>query len=260
MHLRVRKEEVPLTIDSSRSWVSKAESALRALRDVDGVSIQLEEDEIVEIHILTHSSRPAKQIVRDVITVLMTRFNRRPDHKKISVAYVKGDPPPPPVVLVDHEPEDESESPMRRSEPASRQRIRFTGVNLFVSGARIQAQVELQWNGLPRLGSISGWSTRSGANRLVAQATLAAVQELLVEEAALVVHEVQIVRLGRRRAVVVSLGLLADRQEKTLVGSCVVEQDVPQAVVLATLAALNRVVGQLHTKEPTEYILRPTST
>ena len=38
-----------------------------------------------------------------------------------------------------------------------------------------------------------------------------------------------------------------------------IEQDPPQAVVLATLDALNRVVGGLRVKEPTEYVLRPTT-
>ena len=53
--------------------------------------------------------------------------------------------------------------------------------------------------------------------------------------------------------------LLANRQEKVVTGSCVIEQDTPQAVVLATLAALNRVLGGLRVKEPTEYVLRPTT-
>jgi len=38
-----------------------------------------------------------------------------------------------------------------------------------------------------------------------------------------------------------------------------VEQDAQQAVALATLAGLNRVLGGLRTKEPTEYVLRPSS-
>lgn len=65
--------------------------------------------------------------------------------------------------------------------------------------------------------------------------------------------------MGRHRTVVVMLSLLANRQEKVVTGSCVIEQDTPQAVVLATLAALNRVLGGLRVKEPTEYVLRPTT-
>ena len=65
---------------------------------------------------------------------------------------------------------------------------------------------------------------------------------------------------SRSMATLVALSLLAHRQEKLLVGSCAVEQDVQQAVVLATLAALNRIMGGLPTRVPTEYVLRPTST
>ena len=39
-----------------------------------------------------------------------------------------------------------------------------------------------------------------------------------------------------------------------------VEQDVAQSVVYATLAAVNRVLGGLRSREPVEYELRPTST
>src|SRR5207244_2473966 len=39
-------------------------------------------------------------------------------------------------------------------------RIRFASVNLFVSGPRAQAQVELRWKGVVRTGTAAGWSTR----------------------------------------------------------------------------------------------------
>ena len=227
--------------------------------------MQAEGDEIREIHILTRSSRPPKQIVRDVQTVLLTSFNRSIDYRVVSVAYAKSEPravegasaprPParPSAVRVEPDPEPEA------FESAGAERIRFGSVNLFVSGPRTQAQVELRWKGLSRMGSASGWSTRDGAYRLVAQATLAGVQEFLEGEVALGIQDVDFVTMGRQRVALVALALLAHRQEKILVGSCTVEQDVQQAVVLATLAALNRVVGGLPTREPTEYVLRPTS-
>jgi len=68
------------------------------------------------------------------------------------------------------------------------------------------------------------------------------------------------VRLGRDEVAVVTLALIAQRQQKTLAGCCPVGGDAPQAVVLATLSALNRVVGGLRTREPMEYVLRPAST
>lgn len=258
-----RERRPPLTLDTTRaSWTAKAEAAILALRDVEGASVLADGDDVREIHILTRSSRPPKQIVRDVQTVLMTSFNRSIDYRVVSVAYTKG-------VQTSPEPRTPAARPAPQVEPApaaepefesaGAERIRFGSVNLFVSGPRTQAQVELRWKGLSRMGSASGWSTRDGAYRLVAQATLAGVQEFLESEVAFGIQDVEFTRMGRRRVALVALALLAHRQEKILVGSCAVEQDVQQAVVLATLAALNRVVGGLPTREPTEYVLRPTS-
>ena len=236
-------EGIALAVETAGSWVSRAEAAIRTLRDVEGASILLAGDEIREIHILARSHRAPKQIVRDVQTVLLTRFRRSIDYRVVSVAYVGDDAAP-------------SATPAERPAPSPerkpRERIRYSNANLFVSGGRVQAQVELSWKGMVRMGSATGWSTRSGAHALVAEATRLAVQEFLADEPALGLGDVEFLRLGRHRVVVVSLSLLADRQEKLLVGSCVVDQDVPQAVALATLSALNRVVGGLRSKQASE--------
>jgi len=279
-----------LAVDSSRTaWTRAAEEALRRVRGIEEATIRLEDDEIREIHILTTSTRPAKQIVRDVQGILHNKFQRTIDYRIVSVVYL--DPPspesgattapaaaiaPPPApapaaATIDPSPppppariEERSEATPAASAPQpasgpSGERIRFVGVNLFVSGARTQAQVELRWKGFPRMGSASGWSTRGGAHRLIAQATLAAVQEFLADEVALALEEVRVVRQGRQRVVLVSFALVSHRDERTLLGSCVVQQDLQRSVVLATLSALNRLVGGLRVKQPTEYVLRPAS-
>src|SRR5262245_28320543 len=78
------------------SWMSQAEEALKGLRDVEGAVIQGQGDDIREIHIVTSSSRPAKQIVRDVQTLLLARFHRVIDHRVVSVAFTQAEPPPKP--------------------------------------------------------------------------------------------------------------------------------------------------------------------
>jgi len=234
-------------------WPKSAEAAIRSLRDIEAVSIQTEDDEIREIHVLTSSGRPAKQIVRDVQTLLLTRFNRSIDHRVVSVAYSR--PAAGPTAIVPRETVPEQE-PEEQAQP----RIRFGSVNLYVASGRAQAQVELGWKGVTRLGTASGSATREGAQGLIASATLAAVQEFLEDGIALSMQDIDLLRLGKQDVIVVSISLLAHRNEKTLVGCCTVEQDTQQAVVLATLAALNRVVGGLRTREPTEYVLRPAST
>jgi hypothetical protein len=212
-----------------------------------------EGQELREIHVLTSSERPPKNLVRDIQTALRAGLGIDIDHRVVSIA--RAEPGggasrvvPRPV------PEDAPEpAPEARGD-----RIRFESVNLFVSGARTQAQVELRWRGLPRIGSASGWSTRDESHVLVATATAAAVQEFLADPVALRVAGVEFVDIARTRLAVVSMALLAHRQEKLLTGSCAIEQDTPQAVVLASLGALNRIVSGLRVKEPTEYVLRPT--
>lgn len=247
-----------MTTPTAVTLAARAEAAIRRLRDVEGVSVRAEDDEILEIHVVTSSERPPKNIVRDVQTVLRTGLGLAIDHRVVSVALAQKRDATPAASAADpfaFEPEAAPEPERTRAG----ERIQFEGVNLFVSGPRTQAQVELRWKGLPRIGSASGWSARDEAHRLVAQAAAAAVQEFLSDPIALNVQGVEFESFGRHRVALVAISFVAHRQEKLLTGSCLIEQDTPQAVVLATLDALNRVVGGLRVKEPTEYVLRPTS-
>ena len=305
-----------------QSWTALAEARILQLRGVDGARIRTEDNEIREIHITTGSNRTAKQIVRDVQTVLLTHFERSIDHRVVSVAFTRGEThtqeahtaaPNAHVPVIDPESKgagvangaagrhERSHMPDRpteaaRSVPAmntfrpqsppadpiaagplpaamaigretdmtddsasAADRIRFGGVNLHVAGRRARAEVELHWMGMPRSGSAEGFGTRDGALRLIAQATLSTVQEFLDEQLALSLDAVEVTRAGRGDVVVVALELLAHRTQKSLAGCCPVGEDVQEAVVLATLSALNRIVGGLPMREPTEYVLRPTS-
>lgn len=258
-------------MDAARAgWMSQAEAALMSLRDVESAVIHAQGDEIREIHIVTSSNRPAKQIVRDVESLLAARFHRVINHKVVSVAFT-GRPvaaaapavTPDPVAVPAHEPAPVA-APAATAAPAASPdpvdtRIRFKAANVFVNGTRVQAQVDFQWKGLPRSGTSAGHGTRDAGQRLVAQAVLQGIQDFLEEDLALSLDGVEMARVGGREVAVVTVQLVAHREHKSLVGCCTVEQDVPQAVALATLAAVNRVLGGLPTREPVEYVLRPTS-
>jgi hypothetical protein len=249
-----------MSATGTATLASRAEAAIRRLRDVEGVSVRTEGDDILEIHVVTSSERPPKNIVRDVQTVLRTGLGVGIDHRVVSVALAqKGAVAPAPPLPEVPEPLPFVAPAAEPEAPQSGERIQFEGVNLFVSGPRTQAQVELRWKGLPRIGSAAGWSSRDESHRLVAQAAAAAVQEFLSDPIALNVQGVDFASFGRHRVAMVAISLAAHRQEKLLTGSCPIDQDTPQAVVLATLDALNRVVGGLRVKEPTEYVLRPTT-
>ena len=256
-------------MDAARAgWMSQAEAALMSLRDVEGAVIHAQGDEIREIHIVTSSNRPAKQIVRDVETLLAARFHRVINHKVVSIAFTghpvgAAAPVAPPEPAPAHE-QAAVPAPAATAAPAASPeladtRIRFRAANVFVNGTRVQAQVDFQWKGLPRSGTAAGHGSRDAGQRLVAQAVLQGIQDFLEEDLALSLDGVELARVGGREVAVVTVQLVAHREHKSLVGCCTVEQDVPQAVALATLAAVNRVLGGLPTREPVEYVLRPTS-
>ena len=240
--------------DTRVSWTTDAENGIRGLADVEDAKILVEDGEVREVHVISGSGRPAKLIVKDVVGLIWTRYNRRIDHRIVGVVRVRAQGNGAPRI----EAGPVLEEPARVLEDASR--IRFGSVNLYMDGARAQAQVELRWKGVLRMGSASGWCSREGSHRLVAAATLAALQEFLDDDIALGVEGVHVVRMGGHEVAIVGLALLTHRQEKLLTGCCTVGRDLPQAVVLASLSALNRVIGGLKTKEPIEYILRPAST
>jgi len=239
----------------------RAETAIRRLRDVEGVSVRVDGADLVEIHVVSSSDRSPKQIVRDVQAVLRTDLGMSIDHRIVSVALARapgaapaGATSAPPVPA-------RAPAPSRAPEPSPPEpvrddRIRYENANLIVHGQKTQAQVELRWKGLPRIGNASGWSSRDDSHRLVAQATALAVQEFLSDPIALNVRDVSFVETGGHRVAVVVMSLLAHRHEKVLTGSCSLERDATQAVVLATLSALNRLVAGMRVKEPTEYVLR----
>jgi len=240
--------------DTRVSWTTDAENGIRGLADVEDAKILVEDGEVREVHVISGSGRPAKLIVKDVVGLIWTRYNRRIDHRIVGVVRVRAQGNGAPKL----EARTALDEPAPVLEDASR--IRFGSVNLYMDGARAQAQVELRWKGVLRMGSASGWCSREGANRLVAAATLAALQEFLDDDIALGVEGVHVIQMGGHEVAIVGLALLTHRQEKLLTGCCTVGRDLPQAVVLASLSALNRVIGGLKTKEPIEYILRPAST
>jgi hypothetical protein len=257
---------------------------LRRLREIEYATITTDGEEIKEVHIVARTARKPKQIVRDVESALKATLGRNVDHRVISVVIEREDaaptnvsraapPRPPAEPPVAEAPRPTVSEARRMPEPAERYaprarvaepttggaRVRFVSANLYVAGLRTQAQVELTWRGMTRLGSATGPSTRENAERLVASATLSALQPFLGEERTLAVEDVARLRMGRRTVYVVSVKLLEQRSEKVLTGSCTLEQDTPQTVVFATLAAVNRILGGLSTQEPVEYELRPAS-
>jgi hypothetical protein len=113
-------------------------------------------------------------------------------------------------------------------------------MHLVSSGLDVTATVTLSSDGRTASGESRGSASQSGVQRAVATATLRAVEELSGDIARFELDHLEVSHLGADRMVIVALTMLSSRGTERLTGAAAVREDVRQAVIRATLDALNR--------------------
>ena len=207
-----------------QSSLQDIESIICRLRDVIAVSVVPDGGGgVAEIHVLTGSSRSPKQVVRDVESAVMARLGIAVDHKKISVAQVANESP-----HFDHS------------------RLKFSDVSIAFNGNRTEATVRLTKDGVVCSGTASGTNSPTAQMKLIANATLRAVEDAGLADASVVLEDAGEVTLSGKRIALVVVNLITDRGEELLTGSAVIKQDVWKGVVNATLDSVNRRLSMLH--------------
>ncbi len=228
-----------------------------SLRDVTGVEIATEGDDILEVNILATGDRPPKQIARDVRSALRADLRLEVDHRKISVAQRRDDSGPLHEVQV---PEGNVIELVPPLEPRSTsRRFQFLGLDLSLNTHRAHARVELALGDGESAGEAEGPATQDESLRLIARATLQAVERFVGEETRFTLAELVTLPLGGEPIVLVGVHFQNGRERQLLSGSAAVGRDLQTSVVFATLAALNRRLGRLSLREAVEYELRPTT-
>lgn len=203
--------------------VGDIESILCRLKHVIAVSVVPDGNGgVAEIHVLTGSSRSAKQVVRDVESALMARLGVAVDHKKISIAQVDDDSP-----RFDHT------------------RLKFSDVSISFNGSRTEATVRLTKDGITFSGAANGVSSPVGQMKLIAGATLRAIEDTGLGGFSVALEDASEVSVGGRRVAIVLVNMITDRGEDCLSGSAIIKQDVWKGVVNATLDAINRRLNAL---------------
>ncbi|MCS7209761.1 MAG: hypothetical protein NZ874_09345 [Fimbriimonadales bacterium] len=202
-----------------RHSAAQIESVLRELRGVCGARVVADESGLIqEIHLLVEADRNPKQAVRDVESALLAHFGIHIDHRKVSVAQKAGVSKPPELL-----------------------RLRWLDVHITQEGTRAVVAVLLERNGAVFRGSASGVRSSTQIPRLVALATLRAVEAAhgLCERFGL--EDVSTATMvGGYPVAVVLVSAVREQGEDLLVGSALIRQDALRAVGLATLDAVNR--------------------
>ncbi len=194
------------------------------IKKINGViSVKIiasDEGRIKEIHVLASNKRSPKQIVRDIESAILARFGAEIDHKKISIAQI-------------HD-EMEEGYPLQY-------RLRLKSVDFKSSGPTAEARVDLVYgDGQEFQGVARGAASTSNRYRLVAAAALFAVEEFLNGVCSFAVEDVLPITLAKREVIVAGVSMITNTDEEILVGASLVKRDYSDAVVKATLNALNR--------------------
>jgi len=205
------------------------EEALRQIPGVRAASVVTGPDAVpTEVHVLASPGKAAKQVVRDVQSLAMARYDIDIDHRIVSVVQIGEDEPSLEVVRAEVE-EDE--------EPSTRPAI--AAIMVRSSSGLIEASVSLSVGDTVFEGRAEGAAGHSHRARLVAMATLDAVHELLGQPCE--VESSVVLPVGGRDVAVTVLTMMVQRAgEQVLTGSAAVRGDEAEAVARSVLAALNR--------------------
>ena len=178
----------------------------------------------VEVHVLAHSGKHPKQVVRDVQSVAMASFGVDIDRRIVSVVQL-----------------GPSDEPLLESQAAI-DRTAFGAIQSQIEGRRATYRVTLSAAGDEATGFAEGSSAGVMRLRLVASATLDAVQQLDEAAGALEIDEAARTRVGSRDVVVVTIIRVDPPDESEFVGSALARGSPDVAAVYAVLDAVERAV------------------
>ncbi|WP_430351115.1 hypothetical protein [Thermoanaerobacterium thermosaccharolyticum] len=201
----------------TKEVINSMEELINRVQSVISSRVVAENNQIAEIHVLADTSRNAKQIARDVQSVLMAEFKVDVNYKIISVAQI------------------ETNGRLFNDE-----RIAFTNLTFANNGVSLEATVMLTKGLEIYEGVYKGVNTERNRNRIIVNATLECVSKILPEDHNLILEDVDIYSFAKKRIAVVAVTHATPQNEELLVGSSIVKKDDGEALVKAALDALNR--------------------
>lgn len=194
------------------------EETLCRLPTVDAARVVGENGTISEIHILGSPGKAPKQVVRDVQSLAMAQFGLTVDRRVISVVQIEneeiGGGDRPAIVDIVEEP----------------------------SGSKLTVTVTLAWHDEMIMGVASGPSAAITRLRSVGEATVAALEHAIGDDAAVALAALETPTVGTRKVAIAQIVIVTGGEERVLVGSALVGANEAQAAVRAVLDAVNRLV------------------
>lgn len=201
--------------------IREVEQYVKQIKAVEFCKIVLDQEQnIDEIHIVASMRRSPKQISRDIQSILISKFNLNIDHKKISIAQIDVDS------LFDGG------------------RLKLKTIEYSITDGKADIRVVLEKDEELYDGAVSGINTLYNTQRMLSKATLTAVEKYCGVEDTLVLEDVKTATIAGNEVAVVAVSLILSNQEHMLTGTALVSKDKKEAIVKATLDAINRSIAR----------------
>ncbi|HUP01284.1 MAG TPA: hypothetical protein VM737_07185 [Gemmatimonadota bacterium] len=201
-----------------------------------------DDSRLTEIHILSDGAVPAKQIVRNIETLLRTAFDLTIDHRIVSIAVLKEGAPLARAAGRTVElsgAEDEQEPAFRGQSP----RLVFQRLRVVHDEAlKCTAHVELKLGDVIFEGSHRDTDTPRARMYSSARAVIEALDYLAEKEMALYLAGLDLLRVYQRDVMVVLIEGRHQLHQVRLLGTAMIEDDPYEAAVRAVLDAVNRFI------------------
>jgi hypothetical protein len=192
------------------------QSVIGKINGVISCKISEDNNALTEIHILANNTRSPKQIARDVESSILASFDYRIDRKIISIAQIQS--------------EDTSIS----------RRIKFSGISLNSYDSSLECCVKLLHDEDEYSFTQLGIKTISNRKKIVADTTIKVVEKIIGKPATFEIQDVMVFSKNEVNFVTVLVNIILNDSEETLVGSVMIGSDTNEAIVKATLSAINR--------------------
>lgn len=194
------------------------------INKIDGVintKVIYEGEELTEIHILANHKRSSKQILRDVESSILTSFNYRIDRRIVSIAQIYD------------------------RENSQNKRIKFEGLDINSTGNAAECSVKLIYNEEEYFITQVGVKSVNGRRKIIADCTVKVIEKILGQPYIFDIQDVIVNTSGAVTFVNVLVNMIIKSGEEMMIGSAIVKSDIGEAIVKATLDAINRRINMI---------------
>lgn len=204
--------------------IKEMEDLIKNLKSVINCRILLADNEsIKEVHIVANESRSAKQISRDVQSILAAVYNAEVDYKKISIAQVKD-------TTID----------------SQDRRLKIKSIERVTIQSKFNVKVILEKDKEEYVGECSGMNNSTLCLRRTGDAAILAVEQFMQEENIISLDDIRIVDIANLQAVVVAITVYAEDRSVEFCGSAIMSHDSFDCIVRAVLDAINPLIERFN--------------